>query len=265
MKQDILKSLPGDHPWQNHLICYDCIDSTNSAAKEMARDGAPEGTVVVAKAQTAGRGRLGRSFHAPANLGLYFSVVLRPNCAPEQLMHLTCAAGVAACNAIESTAGIRPQIKWTNDLVVKGKKLGGILTELSVDSSGMVGWAVIGIGINCRHRQEDFPPELQQIATSLLQITGKPFSPAALAAKLMVALLDIRKDLLQNKDAIMTAYKQDCMTLNQQVVLLRGDEKRYGTALDIDSDGGLIVQFQDGTTECVQSGEISVRGLYGYV
>ena len=81
----------------------------------------------------------------------------------------------------------------------------------------------------------------------------------------MVALLDIRKDLLQNKDAIMTAYKQDCMTLNQQVVLLRGDEKRYGTALDIDSDGGLIVQFQDGTTECVQSGEISVRGLYGYV
>lgn len=265
MKQDILNSLPGDHPWQNHLICFDSIDSTNNAAKEMAKDGAPEGTVVVAKAQTAGRGRLGRSFHAPAGFGLYFSVVLRPNCAPEQLMHLTCAAAVAACNAIESICEHRPQIKWTNDLVSGGKKLGGILTELFVNSAGIVEWAVIGIGINCRHTKKDFPPELQNMATSLLQITGKAISPADLAAKLMTSLLDIRNDLLPNKDAILNAYRQDCMTLNQQVVLVRGDEKRYGTALDIDSAGGLIVRFQDGTTECVQSGEISVRGLYGYV
>lgn len=264
MKQEILFSLPEDHPWQNHIISYDCTGSTNDEAKAMAKAGAPEGTVVVAKAQTSGRGRLGRSFHAPTGLGLYFSVILRPNCPPEQLFHLTCAAAVAACNAVESASGCRPQIKWTNDLVLSGKKLGGILTELSVNPSGLVDWAIIGIGINCRQQKEDFPLELQDMATSLLQITGRIISPSSLAANLMVSLQNMRQDLLTKKDRIMAAYRQDCMTLNQQVVLVRGDEKRYGTALDIDGDGGLVVRFEDGRIDCVQSGEISVRGLYGY-
>ena len=264
MKQEILNNLPGDHPWQNHLICHDCISSTNDEAKTLAKAGAAEGTVVVAAAQTAGRGRLGRSFHAPAGLGVYFSVILRPNCPPEQLFHLTCAAAVAACNAVENCAALRPQIKWTNDLVVGKKKLGGILTELSVNEQGLIDWAIIGIGINCRHRPEDFPPELQDIATSLLQVTEKAISPALLAAHLMVSIHHIRQQLFSQKTQIMDAYRQDCMTLNQQVVLLRGDEKRYGTALDIDPDGGLVVHFEDGSIQTVQSGEISVRGLYGY-
>ncbi|MBQ8910103.1 MAG: biotin--[Oscillospiraceae bacterium] len=264
MKQEILFSLPGDHPWQNHIVYYDCIDSTNDRAKAMAKSGAPEGTVVVAGMQTAGRGRLGRTFHAPAGLGLYFSVILRPGCAPEQLMHLTCAAAVAACNAVEQTSGYRPRIKWTNDLVAEKQKLGGILTELSVNAQGIVEWAVIGIGINCRHRKEDFPAQLQDMATSLLQITGHPISPAKLAAELMISLLEMRHRLLEDKDTVLTAYRQDCMTLNRQVVLVRGDEKCYGTALDIDSDGSLVVRFEDGSIQSVQSGEISVRGLYGY-
>jgi len=264
MKQEILNSLPGDHPWQNHLICYDCIGSTNDEAKKLAKNGVPEGTVIVAKMQTAGRGRLGRSFHAPAGFGLYFSVILRPNCLPEQLMHLTCAAAVAACNAVQDASDCRPQIKWTNDLVVNRKKLGGILTELSVNSSGLVDWAIVGIGINCRHQKEDFPPELQNIAASLLQITGKSISPAVLAARLMISLLDMRCRLFTQKEDLLAAYRENCMTLNQQVVLIRGDNKRYGTALDVDGDGGLVVQFEDGNVESVQSGEISVRGLYGY-
>lgn len=264
MKQEILFSLPGDHPWQNHIVYYDCIDSTNDKAKALAKSGAPEGTVVVAGMQTAGRGRLGRSFHAPAGLGLYFSLILRPNCPPEQLMHLTCAAAVAACNAVEQASGYRPGIKWTNDLVAEKQKLGGILTELSVNAQGIAEWAIIGIGINCRHQKEDFPAQLQDMAASLLQITGKSISPARLAAELMISLLDIRQRLLEDKDGILTDYRQDCMTLNRQVVLVRGDEKRYGTALDIDSDGGLVVRFEDGSIQAVQSGEISVRGLYGY-
>lgn len=264
MKQEILFSLPGDHPWQNHIVYYDCIDSTNDKAKALAKSGAPEGTVVVAGMQTAGRGRLGRSFHAPAGLGLYFSLILRPNCPPEQLMHLTCAAAVAACNAVEQASGYRPGIKWTNDLVAEKQKLGGILTELSVSAQGIAEWAIIGIGINCRHQKEDFPAQLQDMAASLHQITGKSISPARLAAELMISLLDIRQRLLEDKDGILTDYRQDCMTLNRQVVLVRGDEKRYGTALDIDSDGGLVVRFEDGSIQAVQSGEISVRGLYGY-
>ena len=265
MKQEILSILPGNHPWQNHLICYDCIDSTNDTAKMLAKNGAPEGTVVVAKAQTAGRGRLGRSFHAPAGLGLYFSVILRPDCLPDKLFHLTCAAAAAACDAVQDSCGYRPQIKWTNDLVAGKQKLGGILTELSVNPGGMVDWAVVGIGINCRHQTADFPPELQRIATSLRQVTNQDISPSKLAAHLMNALLQMRQTLFFEKEKILEVYRQDCMTLNQQVVLIRGDEKRYGTALDIDADGGLVVRFEDGSIQSVQSGEISVRGLYGYV
>ena len=265
MKHEILSFLPGDHPWQNTLFCYESIPSTNDLAKTMAREGAPEGTVVIAARQTAGRGRLGRQFHAPEGLGLYFSLILRPNCSPRDLFHLTCAAGVAACNAVEHAAGLRPRIKWTNDLVIGTKKLGGILTELSVTENGKVEWAILGIGINCLHRESDFPDDIRSIATSILRETNKAVSPALLAARLMQALHPICNALLAEKASIMEQYRKDCMTLNQQIVLLRGDEKRYGTALSIDDDGGLIVRFDDGTAETVQAGEISVRGMYGYV
>ncbi len=266
MKQRILSYLPADHPWQNHLIYFDSIGSTNDYAKELAKQNAPEGTVIVAGLQTAGRGRLGRSFHAPAGLGLYFSLILRPMCRPEQLLHLTCAAAVAVCDAAELCSGYRPQIKWTNDLVAGIQKLGGILTELSVSSkTGLVEWAVIGIGINCRHNKQDFPPELQAMACSLLQVTGKDTKPEYLAACLMQSFYKINSRLLSDRESILNSYRKDCMTVGQEIVLIRGDSKQYGTALDIAPDGGLIVRFQDGATETVQSGEVSVRGLYGYV
>ena len=266
MIQEIIHHLPENHPWQDKITYYDLIPSTNDLAKEMAKAHAPEGTVLVAAAQSAGRGRMGRSFYAPAGLGLYFSLILRPMCPPEQLLHLTCATAVAACDAVETLTGFRPQIKWTNDLVAKGKKLGGILTELSVSrKTGLVEWAVIGIGINCCHQKNDFPTELQDMATSLLQITGNPFSPNHLAAYLTESFYRMNEKLLSQRDAIIQSYCQDCMTVGKEIVLIRGDEKRYGLAMDIANDGGLVVRFQDGTTETVQSGEVSVRGLYGYV
>lgn len=266
MKERILSFLPPEHPWQQNLICFDSIGSTNDFAKEIAKQNAPEGTVIVASSQTAGRGRLGRSFHAPAGLGLYFSLIIRPMCRPEQLLHLTCAAAVAVCQACELCTGFRPRIKWTNDLVAGNQKLGGILTELSVSSkTGLVEWAVIGIGINCRHHKQDFPPELQDMACSMLQVTGKDTDPAHLAACLIQSFWGINSLLLTDQESIMNAYRKDCMTVGRDIVLLRGDCKRYGTALDIAPDGGLIVRFQDGSMETVQSGEVSVRGLYGYV
>lgn len=266
-KPTILKNtvLPEGHPWQNMLSVYDCLPSTNDTLKELAYSGAPEGTAILADRQSAGRGRLGRSFHAPAKLGMYLSVLLRPACPPEQLMHLTCAAAVAVCDGVEQCTGIRPQIKWTNDLIFGNRKLGGILTELSVDSrTGLVDWAIIGIGINCLHESADFPLELQDMATSLLQATGVSVAPCLLAMHTLGALYTVRQGLLSEKSAILAAYRRDCMTLGRPVVLHRAEQVRYGTALDIDKDGGLIVAFDGGQVETVQSGEISVRGLYGY-
>lgn len=266
MKQQILSVLPGAHPWQNTLICCDEIPSTNDMAKALAVQGAPAGTVVTANSQTAGRGRLGRSFHAPKGLGVYLSVILRPDCTPDRIMHLTCAVAEAMCDAVESYTGCRPQIKWTNDLVADGKKLGGVLTELSVNpATGKVEWVVAGIGINCLQALEDFPEDIRSMATSLRAWTGKDILPGYLAGHMILALSKMSEALLSEKAVILDAYRKDCMTVGKQIVLVRGDEKRYGTALDVAADGGLVVRFEDGALETVQSGEISVRGLYGYV
>ena len=264
MKEQILSQMTTECPWRDTLYWYDTIDSTNTRAKELARNGAPAGTVLVAGNQTGGRGRLGRKFSSPAGMGVYFSVILRPNCKADALMHLTCAAAVAACNAIEKTCGISPGIKWINDLVCGKEKLGGILTEMSVNTNGFVDWAVIGIGINCRQKKNDFPAELQDMATSLLLQTGKDCAPALLAAHLTQALYAVNS-MLFDKQKIMDIYRKHCITLGQKIFVVRGEESAYGEALDLDRDGGLLVRFSDGTEKIVSSGEVSIRGMYGYV
>ena len=129
MKEHILSKLPPAHPWGQSLYWFGSIGSTNAYAKTLAAQGAPAGTVVIADRQDAGRGRLGRTFQSPAGSGIYMSVILRPGCAPTALMHLTCAVALAVCDAVEKAFSFRPGIKWINDLVVEGRKLGGILTE----------------------------------------------------------------------------------------------------------------------------------------
>ncbi len=266
MKEYILSQLSAECPWRDTLYWYDTIDSTNTKAKELAKEGAPHGTVLIAGHQTGGRGRLGRSFSSPAGMGVYLSVILRPNCLPEDLMHLTCAAAVAMCDAVEKAAGFRPKIKWINDLVFGKKKLGGILTELRPDpSTGLVDYAIVGIGINCCQSQSDFPPEIQDMAASLSMVTGKQVIPAYLAGKMIEALVDMDQTLLTKKAAMMDCYRKDCITLGQDVVVVRGEEIGYGTALELDIAGGLIVRFNDGSVKTVCSGEVSVRGMYGYL
>lgn len=264
MKDQILFHLNAKCPWRDTLYWYDETASTNTRAKALAKTGAPHGTVVLAGSQTAGRGRMGRSFCSPGGMGVYLSAILRPNCTPDKLMHLTCAAAVAAAQAVETVSGIDPAIKWTNDLVVNGKKLGGILTELGLDSHGLVEYAIVGIGINCCQAIQDFPPELQSMATSVNAIGCNPTTPAEMAAALIETLWQTDKRLLTEKAALMTAYKDRCMTIGQDVVLVRGEEHNYGRALDVDENGGLIVRFSDGQIRTVTSGEISVRGMYGY-
>ena len=260
MKQEIFRILSG-HPWQDSILWFDTIDSTNTRAKLLAAQGAPHGTVLIADHQTGGRGRLGRQFLSPAGTGIYMSVILRPNCPPARLMHLTCAAAVAMCDAVEAAAGFRPGIKWTNDLVHKDRKLAGILTELGLSPDGLVAWAVIGVGINCLQTQQDFDPAIRSFAGSVSMFA--PCDRAKLAAAMVQAFEAM--DLSQ-KEAVMTRYRDDCITLGREISLVRADDQpRHGRAVDIDEDGALIVEFAPGIRETVNSGEVSIRGLYGYV
>ena len=265
MKEQIIRNLRESCLWQDSLLWFDSIDSTNTRARELARQGAAHGTVLIADHQTGGRGRRGRSFHSPAGSGIYMSVILRPNCVPHHIMHLTCAAAVAMCDAVEAATGLRPGIKWTNDLVCGKRKIAGVLTELGFDNHGNVDFAVIGIGINCCQQEDDFPEDIRSIAGSLASVTGQAIDRAAVAAAMMDALFRMDAELLTGKAHTLNRYRQDCITLGQEISLVRGEEVRHGTALDIDDDGALIVRFSDGQISAVNSGEVSVRGMYGYV
>jgi len=246
------------------LACLDVTDSTNTECKRRAMAGAPEGLAVLAEEQTGGRGRRGRSFHSPRGRGLYLSVLLRPELPLEAVNDFTAWVAVAVCDGIEAACGLRPRIKWTNDLVIGKKKLGGILTELSLDGGGNVEYAVIGIGINCNQNIDDFPEEIKQIATSLQLATGKTINRAAVIAQILVALQNMSESL-QDPAATLDLYRADCITLGQEISLVRGDEIRHGTAMDVDENGALLVAFSNGCLETVNSGEVSVRGMYGYV
>ena len=265
MKEQIMQHLRESCPWQDSLLWFDSIESTNTTARELARQGAPHGTVLIADHQTGGRGRRGRSFHSPAGSGIYMSVILRPRCAPQQIMHLTCASAVAMCDAVEAATGLRPGIKWTNDLVCDKRKIAGVLTELGFDNRGNVDFAVVGIGINCCQQEADFPEDIRRIAGSLASVTGQKIDRALVAVAMMDALFRMDAKLLTDKAHTLNRYRQDCITLGQEISLVRGEEVRHGTALDIDEDGALIVRFSDGQISAVNSGEVSVRGMYGYV
>lgn len=264
MREEILSHLPADHLWRDRIHFYPSIGSTNDEARILAKKGAPSGTVLIADQQTGGHGRRGRSFHSPAGSGIYLSVILRPDCLPTELMHLTCAAAVAVCDGVEAAAGFRPGIKWTNDIVRDKRKLGGILTELAFTSEGRVGYAIIGIGLNCGQQLTDFPQEIQAFAGSVQMFSTAPIDRSAVAAGILLKLSSMEQVLLSGKTDILRQYRADCVTLGQEIVLIRGDVTRYGTALDIDTEGGLIVRFPSGT-EVINSGEVSVRGMYGYI
>ncbi len=263
MNQTTLLSRLGNHPWASRVSVLEVAASTNTLLKTQTLQGAPEGTAIFADRQTGGRGRMGRTFQSPGGMGIYLSVLLRPNCPPQELMHLTCAVAVAAADAVEETCGFRPGIKWINDLVVDGKKLGGILTELVLNpKTGLAEGAVIGIGLNCRQRAADFDESIRSMACSVEMVTGKPLDREALAAALVNALWSME---LSDKAGIMARYRQDCITLGKEVSILRGDSVGHGKTIALDDNGGLLVEFSDGHRETVNSGEVSIRGLYGYL
>ena len=246
---------------RERLVLLDTVDSTNLLAKKLAAQGAAHGTAVLSETQSAGRGRMGRSFLSPEG-GIYLSVILRPEGTAEDLLPLTALLAAVACDAVEEVCAFRPQIKWLNDLVAGDKKLAGILTELVLDGTGNVTAAVCGIGINCLAAEDAFSPEVRAMATSLSAVTGAETDRDALAGLLIDKISRVLRS--EQKTALMAQYRRDCMTLGKTVRVVRGDESYIATAQHVDDDGALWVLTETGERKKVLSGEVSVRGLYGY-
>ncbi len=248
------------------LVCLEVIDSTSTECKRRAMAGAAEGLVVLAEEQTGGRGRRGRSFQSPRGKGLYLSALLRPRLSPQEVSNFTAWVAVAVCDGIQASCGLRPQIKWTNDIVLNGKKLVGILTELGlVSESNDLDWLVTGIGVNVNQRPEDFDPGIRDMATSLAMALGHPARRTELAAQIILALDRAYQGFPGNKDEYFQKYTADCITVGREVQVITPTDRRDGFAEAIDPDFNLVVRFPDGTREAFSAGEVSIRGMYGYV
>ena len=251
-------------PRENWEI-LESVDSTNSACRRLALENAPDGTVVMSDCQTAGRGRQGRSFQSPAGQGLFFSILWRPGCAPEKLLPLTALSAVAVRRAIGRVCPVEAQIKWPNDLVAGNRKLAGILTEMAVEGeSGLISHVVVGIGINVHQRASDFEGEVRDIATSLDMAAGESVCRGALAAALLEEMDYLRREVLFAPEKWLEDYRAACVNIGKPVQLIRGEQRQPVQALAVDEQFGLVVRHQDGCMETVRSGEVSVRGLYGY-
>ncbi|MBP5186965.1 MAG: biotin--[acetyl-CoA-carboxylase] ligase [Clostridiales bacterium] len=244
---------------------YDEVVSTNTLLKELAADGAKEGKVIIANSQTGGKGRLGRSFYSPLDTGLYISVLLRPSDIPAQeALKITTMAAVAACEAIESVLEDtdetdRPLIKWVNDVFLRERKAVGILTEASISmESGNLEYAVLGIGFNVYAPKGGFPKDIKDIAGSILD-ERIPDAKNKIAAVFLQRFFEIyRADDHENYERI---YKEKSLVIGKDVdVISTGSgEKRAAKVLDITSDCNLLVEYKDGTTGVLSSGEVSIR------
>lgn len=235
------------------------ISSTNTVLKRMAEEGAEEGLCLIAEEQTAGKGRMGRSFYSPAGSGLYMSVLLRPMLKAADAVNITACAAVAVAEAIESLAPVQAQIKWVNDVYVEGRKVCGILTEASLDSgTAAVNYLVVGIGINIRPPEGGFPADLQKIAGSVFGEEEIPGLRCRLAAAVLDRLLGYYEHL-QEKPWLEEYRKRSLVTGKEIRVLMPGKEPENGTAIGIGDDFSLLVQMEDGTLRRLNSGEVSIR------
>lgn len=234
------------------------VASTNAMVRELAASGAPEGTVVIANAQTAGRGRLGRQFYSPADTGIYLSILLKPTAyTAQQAIRITTMAAVAACEAIESVSGRSAGIKWVNDIFIGGKKVCGILTEGSFDlESGSLNHVILGIGINAYAPKEGFPNELTDIAGFVFpepRCDGKNDLAAGFLNRFMAYYA------AQDPSAYTETYRRKSIVIGKSIWVISGGNRRQAEALDVDRECRLIVRYLDGTIDALSSAEVSIR------
>lgn len=234
------------------------VDSTNNEAKKLAFQGAPEGTIVVAEAQNSGRGRLARGWFSPLAKGVWLSVILRPPFAPHQAPKCTLMAAVALTRAIRSFTGITCGIKWPNDILLDGKKLVGILTEMSAEMDA-INHVVIGMGVNVNIRADEFPEELSPIATSLLIASGEPISRLGLLCVMLQELEMLYNQVLRDGFAsVLEEWRSLSVTLGQTVNVVAPGEQYSGVAITIDEDGALLVDTGQDIRKVV-AGDVSIR------
>ena len=238
-------------------------DSTNRRVQELAMNGAPDGMIVIANEQTAGRGRLGRTFHSPKDTGIYFSVLLRPTCEPSEIVQITTWTAVAIARAVERTTGMRPDIKWVNDLMMGGRKICGILTEMSVESeTGTIQYVVAGIGVNVNQEISDYPEELRGIAGSIAMAVGHPVRRARLTACMIEEMDNLRRDWPSGRADYLRAYREMCISTGREVLVTdarhTGEFAKHGFCEAVNDDFSLRIRYDDGSYENVSSGEVSV-------
>jgi BirA family transcriptional regulator, biotin operon repressor / biotin---[acetyl-CoA-carboxylase] ligase len=254
-----LRPLLNTHDLGQVLHHFEVISSTNDHARELAEEGAGHGEVVVAESQTGGRGRRGRPWVSPPGRNAYFSVILRPELPPVRAPELTLLASVAVCDALRQ-AGVAAGIKWPNDLLVGGRKISGILTEMASEPE-RVHWAVIGIGVNVNATAEDFPPELRDIATSILIERGAPAPRALFVAACLTALEEwLDRHAEEGFDPVRLAWRERSDTLGREVTVKTDGRDVVGVAEDIDAVGALLVRTSAGVERILSGDVLHLRG-----
>lgn len=243
------------------IYYFETIDSTNEEAKRQAANGAPNGSMILSETQTGGKGRLGRKWSSSPGDGIYFSLLLRPNDSPSEISNITLLSGLAVCNGIREYTGCNAQIKWPNDVVIDGKKTCGILTEMSAEVD-QIHFLIIGIGINVN--QDKFGEDIAFKATSLFLENGQKLHRSELLAEILKQFEALYR-LYQNHETqkLLSLYKNNCVTLSRKVSTIRNGKTLLGTAIDILPSGELLVLGEDGKTFSINSGEVSVQGVYG--
>jgi len=236
---------------------FESLPSTNSMAADLAAQGESSGLIVVADSQTAGRGRLSRSWASPAGINIYMSAILRPDMPPKDATILTLLAGVASASALREHTGVDIRLKWPNDLLVGSKKLGGILTEMRAIPD-RIQFAVIGIGINVNYPVANMPADIQPIATSLAHEAGIPFSRSGVLSELIKSL-DTWLSILstQGKMPVITEWRRLSCTIGKKVSVMQGNMTVTGVAEDVDDEGFLLVRQSNGTLCSVYAGDVS--------
>ena len=234
------------------------VDSTNNVCRIKAENGEPEGYVAVAGAQTAGRGRRGRSFFSPANTGIYMSILLRPEgLSGDQILQLTTKAAVAVSESIEALSGKTAEIKWVNDICVDGKKVCGILSEAMYEvPSGALQAVIVGIGINAYAPEGGFPAEIAETAGCVFDKTGVDLKNR-LVAEVLGRFMAYYRDPVG--DACYDQYRTRSLVIGKDIIVIKHDQSVKAHAIDLDKDCGLIVRYADGTEETLRSGEISIK------
>ncbi len=247
-----------------NIIHYDSIGSTNSKAKELAESGEEHGTVIIGEQQTMGRGRLGRNWISPKYKGIWMSIILRPNIVTENISLVTLIGAAAVQKAIMEM-GIKTSIKWPNDIVLNNRKVCGILTEMSGEIDH-VNYLVMGIGINANLEHGDIPSDLKNVATSLKIESGKYINRKHLIANVLNNFEKLYKDFVDYGNATETIEicRKNSLLIGKEVQLTNRGKVTKAKVIDISDSGELVIENQQGNLEYIVSGEISVRGIYGY-